>query len=146
MTPTDYYPRLMKWLSPDDLNDICKAWLSELQFIKDEQRFFQEVLRDHDKELTTTSNYARSKELLEQLAKSSTKTFQLIRTVEKQLNDLEILVDGVDQLKEEQDFKRCQSLLDEQMATHKNAFKNLKRELFKHIAHILKIEKNVARV
>lgn len=146
MTPTDYYPRLMKWLSPDDLNEICKAWLSELQFMKDEQRFFQEVIRDHNKELTTASNYAHSKELLEQLAKSSAKTFQLMRTVEHQLADLEILVDGVDQLKEEQDFKRRQSLLDDQMATHKNAFKNLKRELFKHIAHILKIEKNVTKV
>ena len=146
MTPTDYYPKLMKWLSPVDLNDICKAWLSELQFMKDEQRFFQEVIRDHNKELTTASNYAHSKELLEQLAKSSAKTFQLIRTVEHQLRDLEILVDGVDQLKEEQNFKRCQSGLDDEMASHKNAFKNLKRELFKHIAHILKIEKGVANV
>jgi hypothetical protein len=146
MTPTDYYPKLMKWLSPDDLNEICKSWLSELQFMKDEQRFFQEVIRDHNKELTTTSNYAHSKELLEQLAKSSAKTFQLIRTVEHQLRDLEILVDGVDQLKEEQDFKRCQAGLHDEMDTHKNAFKNLKRELFKHIAHILKIEKGVANV
>lgn len=146
MTPTDYYPKLMKWLSPDDLNEICKAWLSDLQFIKDEQRFFQEVIRDHNKELTTKENYAHSKELLEQLAKSSAKTFQLIRTVKQQLKDLKILLDGLDQLTEEQEFKKCQCDLDEDLAAHKNAFKKLKRELFKHIAHILKIEKGVANV
>ena len=138
MTPTNYYPKLMKWLSADDLNHINKEWLSELMFIKDEQRFFNRLLSDYNAEMTTASNYAKSKELLKKLAKSATKTMFLITAVEKHLNDLIILVDGKDQLEEENAFKAIQNKLDDEINQQVASYKSLKRELFKHTMKVCK--------
>ncbi|MGF1555233.1 hypothetical protein [Paucihalobacter sp.] len=141
MTPTNYYPKLMKWLSADDLNSINKNWLSELQFIKDEQRFFNQLLVDNSAQMTAASNYSKSKELLEKLAKSATKTLHLITIVEKHLKDLIILVDGKDQLEAENDFKRVQTKLDDDITDHVVQYKALKKELFKHTMKVCKSNK-----
>ncbi len=141
MTPTNYYPKLMKWLSADDLNDINKNWLSELQFIKDEQRFFNQLLVDYSAQMTVASNYSKSKGLLEKLAKSATKTLYLITAIEKHLKDLIILVDGKDQLEGENDFKRVQTKLDDDITEHVAQYRALKKELFKHTMKVCKSNK-----
>lgn len=141
MTPTNYYPKLMKWLSADDLNDINKQWLSELQFIKDEQRFFNQLLMDYSEQMTAASNYSKSKVLLEKLAKSATKTLYLITAVEKHLKALIILVDGKDQIEAENNFKRVQSKLDDEITEHVTQYKALKKELFKHTMKVCKCNK-----
>lgn len=142
MTPANYYPKLMKWFSAEDLNQINKQWLSELKFIKDEQRFFNQLMADYSVQMTTTHNYSKSKELLEKLAKSATKTLYLITVVEKHLKDLIILVDGKDQLEEENAFKSVQNKLDDEITQHFSIYRTLKKEMFKHIMNVCKLNKN----
>ena len=145
MTPTNYYPKLMKWLSADDLNHINKAWLSELNFMKDEQRFFNRLLIDYSEQMTMAGNYVKTKKLIEKLAKSTNKTLYLITAVEKHLNELIILVDGKDQLEEENAFKSVQNQLDDEMTQHVNLYKSLKKELFKHTMKVCSSDKKSAQ-
>jgi len=134
-------PKYFEWLSPDVMHEESKKWLSELRFIKDEEHFFEDLVKLFTLKLIDYKNYANTKALINSLKNLRSKNQELINTVVIHEKDLYILLDGKDQLKEEADYKDKHRTL---LIAVKHFFKDyrkLKREVFKIVKEIMKNEK-----
>ena len=45
METTQTQVRYVEWLSPEEMHKASQSWLSELQFIKDEHLFFEDLIK-----------------------------------------------------------------------------------------------------
>jgi hypothetical protein len=134
-------PKYFEWLSADVMHEESKKWLSELRFIKDEEHFFEDLVKLFTLKLIDYKNYANTKALINSLKNLRNKNQELINTVIKHEKELQILLDGKDQLKEEADYKDKHRAL---LISVKHFFKDyrkLKREVFQIVKDIMKIEK-----
>ena len=57
-------PRYIEWISPEEMHSATLAWLSELKFIKDEQRFLNSLVKSYTEQLIDHKIYDRSKQLV----------------------------------------------------------------------------------
>ncbi len=97
--------KYVKWFSAEAMHEAANNWVSELNFVRDEQVFFEHLLQqliasDVCSKVTFACNSLKEK--LETLKKDCN---LLVSAAHKHQNKLYILIDGIDQLDEE-DFLR----------------------------------------
>ncbi|MCX2839754.1 hypothetical protein OQ279_16535 [Salinimicrobium sp. MT39] len=59
--------RYIEWKTPDEMHFSSLQWKSELNFIKDEHRFFEDMLKEYTLPILESQLFSRVKELIEQL-------------------------------------------------------------------------------
>ena len=133
--------KFVKWLSAEDMHSMSKNWLLELNFIKDEQRFFEDLIRKYIFQLIVPDQFKASAKIVKALASLRKENDKLIMLIQKHENDLEIMVDGKDQLIEEEVYKVEHKRLIEIVDVFSKEYKNLKQTLFSTIKKIAKSEK-----
>lgn len=133
--------KYVEWLSADTMHNNSIEWMSDLKFIKDEQLFFVDLIRSFTIQLIDSKHYKKIKIIIDKLSKLQKKTDSLISSVKIHKNDLKILVDGIDQPKEEEDYKNKHRNLIIEISDFVKEFKLLKTELFSLIKNIKKEEK-----
>ena len=131
----------VEWLSADQMHQASKEWLSELRFIKDEHLFFEDLIKSFTLQLINPAKFSHNKEIIAALTSSQKKTDFFIDAVKVHKNELQIMVDGIDQLKQEEAYKKEHRGLIVEIAEFKENYRTLKTQLFDVIKSIKKEEK-----
>jgi hypothetical protein len=135
--------RYIEWLSPEEMHKGSQEWLSELNFIKDEHLFFEDLVKSNTLQLINPEKFSHNTEVIDAINRSQKRNNLLIEAVRVHENDLKIMVDGIDQPKEEEAYKNeHRGLIIEISAYFKN-YRSLKTQLFDIIISIKKEEKQL---
>ena len=133
--------KFVEWCSPEELHEDALNWISELEFIKDEQQFLDALIKNHTLELISGDIYSKSLKLVSELSREEKKVAYLLEVVQKHSNQLQILMDGIDQLKEEKKYKEVHYVLKIDVSRYEDDYKKTKREIFSLIKQIMKQKK-----
>lgn len=134
-------PKYIEWLSAEEMHEVSKHWFTDLKFIADEQQFFQDLIKNYTLQLIDKRVFADTKATIDALEKSIKRNTDLLEAVKTHENDLEILVDGIDQPKEEMAYKKEHRGIASLMSAFFIEYQTLKTHLFQIIKEALKKEK-----
>lgn len=137
--------KYVAWKSADELHEISLAWIAELKFIKDEQRFLKELIKSHTMDLISNKGYKQNEEIVKNLYKLTKEISFLLQKIANHVNDVTILIDGIDQLNEEKEYKKAHCFLLKEVNDYFERYKNYKKNVFEHIKRIIK-QKKVKRL
>ncbi|WP_452228057.1 MULTISPECIES: hypothetical protein [unclassified Lacinutrix] len=143
MITTKTQAKYLELMNATEMHEASKKWYSELSFIKDEQLFFDDLVKTYTLELIDKKEFANSKEIVDVLNRSQKRTDELLNIVNTHTNDLEILVDNIKQPKEEMSYKKEHKELLNIISDFFIEYKNLKTQLFQIFKGILKDEKQI---
>ncbi len=141
MKPIYTNVKYTEWLSADEMHEESKKWLSELEFYKEEQWFFEDLIRSYTLQILDNEHFEESKLLIEKLTKIVEQTQMLINTVKSHEKELSIMVDGVDQLEEEKAYRKEHRHLIMMYDEFKDRYLNLKTKFFALIKTVMKESK-----
>lgn len=127
--------------SPGELHVESLNWISELKFIKDEQHFLDELLKSYTIQLIEKQDFAKNKEIISELSKLEKDGEKLLKKIINHENELLILVDGIDQIKEEKHYRFLHSTYLLEVTNYYNNYKDAKKKIFDVIKKIMKQEK-----
>lgn len=133
--------KYVEWLSAEVMHKASKKWLSELNFIQDEQLFFDELVESYTLQLIDSKHFETSKEIVTELSRLQKKNDHLIEALKVHENELEIMVDGIDQPNEEAMYKQKHRDFIVFVSEYFNDYRILKTKLFDLIKTIIKTEK-----
>lgn len=133
--------KYVEWLNADVMHEASRNWLSELRFIKDEQQFLSNLIKSYTLQLVDSAHFSESKKIVKTLDALQKKNKTCIETVKTHENKLLIMVDGINQLKEEQAYKKAHRTLISDMNKYFKEYRTLKKRLFQSIEDIMKHEK-----
>ncbi len=131
----------VEWLSADQMHEASKEWLSELRFIKDEHLFFEDLIKSYTLQLISPEKFSHNKEIIDAINRSQKKNNFFIEAVKIHENELKIMVDGVNELKKEQAYKKEHRGLIIEINEFKKNYRSLKMQLFDILKTIKKEEK-----
>lgn len=126
------------WLSTETMHSGSLKWLSELRFAKDEQLFFDDLVKSYTLQLIDSKHFAESKKIIEQLSKQQKETDALINTIVDHEKGLQIMVDGINQIQEENAYKDEHGKLIITVSGFLKNYRTLKSQLFTLIKSIIK--------
>lgn len=132
----------VEWLSADEMHNHSQEWLSELYFIKDEHLFFEDLIKSFTLQMVEPEKFSHNKEIIDAINRSQKKNNLLIEAIKVHENELEIMVDGIDQPKEEEAYKKEHKGLIIELNQFKKDYTILKKQLFDIVKTIKKEEKN----
>jgi hypothetical protein len=127
--------------SPDELHVESLNWISELKFIKDEQKFLEDLLKSYTIQLLENQDFSKNREIINDLTKIRKSGENLLKKLINHENELLILVDGIDQIKEEKHYRFLHSTYLLKVTNYFNDYKDIKKEIFSAIKEIMKHEK-----
>ena len=127
--------------SPDELHVESLNWISELKFIKDEQHFLDELLKSYTIQLIENQDFSKNKKIISKLSKLRKTGENLLKKLINHENELLILVDGIDQIKEEKHYRFLHSTYLLEVTNYFNDYKDVKRVIFEVVKEIMKHEK-----
>ncbi|WP_298541393.1 hypothetical protein [uncultured Aquimarina sp.] len=130
--------KYIEWKSPEELHEASLNWISELKFIKDEQHFLEELIENYTIQLISGKTFEKSSEIVNELALNRKQINPLLKKVIRHFNELTILVDGIDQPKEEKKYKENHQELLVEVSTYFESYKETKRRIFDLIKAIVK--------
>ena len=133
--------KYVEWLNADIMHEASRNWLSELRFIKDEQQFLSNLIKSYTLQLIDASHFAESKKIVETLEALQKKNKKYIETVKAHENELLIMVDGIDQLQEEEAYRNEHRTLLVNINYYFKEYRKLKKQVFRTIEDIMKHEK-----
>lgn len=141
MKTTGIAYRFVEWSSPEELHEVTQDWKSELEFIKVEQNFLDQLIKNHTLALISDDIREKGEQLIVELLKEEKEVDRLLLNVVKHYNKLDILVDGVDQIKEEKSFKEKHYSLKMEVLKYIDEYKDTKKKIFELIQQIMKKQK-----
>lgn len=130
-----------EWFSADQMHETSKVWLSELKFIKDEHHFFEDLITSFTYQILAFGKFSDTTEIIDAINKSEKQNIILIQTIKSHKKELKIMVDGMDQLKEEKAYIKAHKDLIISVTNYLKDYKSLKTQLFKIIKNIKKEDK-----
>ncbi|SHH66445.1 hypothetical protein [Winogradskyella jejuensis] len=130
-----------EWLSAEDMHDSSKLWLSELSFYKEEQIFFEDLIKSYTLQLIDNKHFEESKSIVNRLSEIVKQTQVLINAVKSHEKELSIMVDGIDQLEEEAVYRKEHRNLIELIGEFKKRYQSIKKTLFDLIKLVIKESK-----
>lgn len=131
----------MEWLDPNEMHEASLKWMSELKFIRDEQLFLNDLVKSYTLQLTDSSVFNESKEIIGAIASSEKELIVLMKKVQAHENQLEIMMDEIDQLKMEKAYTETHWELNSEMARYSVQYRELKLRLFKLVSKVIKKDK-----
>ncbi|MDX1766876.1 MAG: hypothetical protein R3294_02420 [Arenibacter troitsensis] len=133
--------RMMEWLDPNEMHEASLKWMSELKFIRDEQLFLNDLVKSYTLQLTDSSVFNESKEIIGAIASSEKELIVLMKKVQAHENQLEIMMDEIDQLKMEKAYTETHWELNSEIARYSVQYRELKLRLFKLVSKVIKKDK-----
>ncbi|MDC6351937.1 hypothetical protein PP178_10260 [Zeaxanthinibacter sp. PT1] len=133
--------KIQEWLDPDSLHNETKMWISELDFMCDEQRFLNDLIKDFTIELTQTSNFEVAKQKVSELLSIENELVHLKEKVQLHGNQLKIMTDKVDQLEMESAYLKTHKNLSDHLKDYRKRYQELKTQFFKLLTAQLKKRK-----
>ena len=133
----------IEWLSAEEMHNDSKEWILELEFLNDEYLFFEDLIKWNTLQLIDFQSYSKSKEIVEVLSNSKITNNTLIELIRKHENNLVILVDGINNTKEDKFYRKEHKTLIVLFKNHLKEHKAIKLNLFEILKNIKKNEKKL---
>jgi hypothetical protein len=133
--------KYMEWRSAEDLHDDILNCVSEVRFIKDEQQFLEDLIKNHTIELIGGNSYENSKEVIGLLSQLRKELDPLLTKLMSHSNSLQILLDEEETPNEMEEYKEGHYTLMFEVVAYYAKFKKVKRKIFSLIKVILKQSK-----
>lgn len=132
---------IMDWYSAEELHKTSQDWLAELEFIKDEHLFFEDLITSLTPQLVDNIGFEEDIEIIDALNLSQKQNNALLKEIKKHDKNLTIMVDGINQPKEEREYKKQHRLLMSKVNENLKEYKSLKTQLFVILKKVFKKEK-----
>ena len=116
-------------------------WISELEFIKTEQHFLEELIEENTLNLLSGDTFSKSKELVTHLSNTEKKVDILLPKIHGHNNDLEILINNLETKKVQDHVKEIHYELETAVDSFLADFRELKTDVFDLIKLIIKRNK-----
>ena len=133
--------KYIEWMDAESMHQSTMDWLNNLRFIKDEQTFFEDLIDHYVWHLVDSKNYPKSKKIVDKLAQLKTNNTVLIEALKLHRNELEVLVDGVDELDKEEQFKQSHREFEAIYSEFMEENTQLKHRLFTLVKSFMKEDK-----
>ena len=141
METTQTQGRYVEWLSADEMHRNSKEWLSQLEFLKVEHLFFEDLIKSYTLQLIKPEKFAHNKEIIDAINRSQKRNNLLIEAIKVHENELQIMVDGINQDKEEAIYRKEHKALLTKISDFLMYYRSLKTQLFDIVKKIKKEEK-----
>jgi hypothetical protein len=133
--------KYVEWFNAEEMHKHTQDWLSELEFVKDEHLFFEDLVKTYTLQIIDTKKFSKYQDIIDAIKHSEKRNSSLIKAIKVHCNALKIMVDGVNQPKEEEIYKKEHENLIIQVSEFLKNYQSLKFQLFTEIKDILKKEK-----
>jgi len=130
--------KYQEWLSPEIIHKATLNWLSELNFIQDENLFFDDLIKSYTLQLIEAKHFNEGKVITDELKEIKKETNRILEVVTMHEKALQILVDGIDQIKEEEAYRKEHLRLIIDVSNFQKKHREIKKRIFKLIKNILK--------
>lgn len=141
METTGQNYKYVEWKSAEEMHFSSIQWISELNFIKDEHLFFEDMLKEYTLPIIESHLLSKAKDLIDRLTKHQQKTELLLNKITAHRNGLQIMIDGINQLEEENKYKKEHRKLLIEVNQFELEYNDLKKEIFKTVSQALKQQK-----
>tara|TARA_R110000868_G_scaffold126481_6_gene333594 strand:+ start:10983 stop:11420 length:438 start_codon:yes stop_codon:yes gene_type:complete len=133
----------VEWLSAEEMHETIKQWVSELNFIKDEQLFLNDLVQSHTHQLIDTSIFEESKKAIANLKIAENDLVPLLKMVQIHENQLGIMIDAIDQFKMEKAYLETHKELLIAINSYIQKYREVKEGLFKIVSFAMKKDKRL---
>lgn len=133
--------RYIEWKTPDEMHFTSLQWKSKLDFINDENRFFEDMLKEYMMPIVKSPLFSKIQDLVGQLSQSKEVLKGLNETVNEHSRRLSRLIDNVDQPKEARLYRQEHKRIMKELNQFLKKYKRLKREVFENVSLALKQQK-----
>lgn len=127
--------------SANELHKASQNWLMELEFIKDEHLFFEDLLTSFTRQLVDMKGFDENQKIIDALKISKKWNGSLINIIKKHDKNLKLLVDSIDQPNEEAIYKKEHKNIMNELNAYLKDYKTLKTQLFVALKDVLKKDK-----
>lgn len=124
----------------EQLHSQTKKWLSEIEFVKIEQEFLNELISDHIIGLCKSDNFKQAKLLLNGINHEAKLGTHLMAEIKEHRVNLSLLLEHI-YIKKETDFRKDHELLKIEVENYIQNFKYIKEQVFELVLFIMKNEK-----
>lgn len=133
--------KYVSWLTGSEMHVESINWISELSFIKNEQNFFDNLIKTYTLQLINAKYFSSNRDIIGELSDLQNKNSQLLDTVIMHEKKLLVMVDEINQPKEENLYRLEHGNLIEEIQKYLFKYKKLKKEVFHMISSVIKKEK-----
>ena len=127
--------------SAEDMHEHSKNWFSELSFIKDEQRFLINLIHSFAIKPIDKKEFSKTEDFRKDIEENQKSLNAIIKQVQKHMNQLEIMIDGVNQLEMEQAYRKTHKNLFQKVNQFLLVYRTIKERGFAKLSSILKSTK-----
>ncbi len=128
-------------ISTEEMHEDPKNWFSELAFIKDEQQFLNKLVQSFAIKTLDKKEFGQINDFKNTIAENRRRLNSIFKQVQKHMNQLEIMIDGVDQLDMEKAYLKSHNKLYLKMNNYLLDYRTVKERGFLKLASILKTAK-----
>lgn len=132
---------IVEWYSAERMHDMSKNWLSDLNFIKDEQVFLEELITNYTQKILEDESLTRAQTATTALYRTKRGCEKLLHQVIDHENDLKLMVDGKNEIEKETQYKEEHREISSIVSSFYHDYKAVKFEIFELIKDIIKIDK-----
>lgn len=125
-------------LSAETMHKNSVKWLSELNFARDEQLFFDDLVKSYTLQLIDSKHFSESKKIVDQINTMQKETDKLIDIIINHEKGLKIMVDGINDIEKEDAYKAKHKKLITTVSKFIEKYRVLKSQLFALIKSIIK--------
>ena len=118
-----------------------EVWLSEIDFIRIEQKFLKELLTEHIMGLCDAQDFTTGKLLLNGINQEINIGDNLTVEINEHKINLSLFLDNIYRNKES-DFRESNKYLKKEVKNYIDNFRNIKKQVFELVLYIMKKEKN----
>lgn len=133
--------RYIEWLHAEEMHAKTQEWLSELNFIKNEQAFLEKLIKAYQLDLNGSKYTKTGENSMAKFRLFRKETKKLLEIVESHNDKLKIMVDGLEQPEAEEAFKKVHLRLIATVAGFLRRYKQLKTSVYTLIKDLLKSKK-----
>ena len=141
METSDQNYKYVEWKSAEEINFSSIQRISELNFMKAEHQFFEDMLKEYTLPIIESHLLSKVKDLIDRLTKYKQKTETLLYKIIEHRNGLQVMVDGINQLEEENRYKKEHGELLIDVNQLSREYNDLKKGIFETITQALKQQK-----
>lgn len=135
----------MEWKTAEEMHFSSLQWISELEYIRDEHRFFEDMLKEYTLPIIESHRFDEVKGLTIELSDSEKQLDTLLKKTKEHRNGLEILVDGKDQPEEEKKYREDHRALKKEISIYTRDYRIFKKKIFEIFSSTLKQQKKLLK-
>ena len=125
--------KYVEWFSAKEMHEAAKNWVSELNFVRDEQHFFEHLLQQFSQTDVYSKVTFSCQNLLEELMALKKECNLLVSALLSHQNKLYIMLDGINQLEEEDFYRETHEEFVDVIGEFLMKHNQLKKEVFETV-------------